>query len=162
MTNNISQNTDTDIQQIDPNVDVDVDTDDLDADVDDTEIEQEPTGRAAKLRARARQAETERNTATALVEALRRAEVARLADDKLAEPSDLFEYSDTTPADLIDDDGLVDPDKVAEAVVALLETRPGLAKATLRKPTPGSYQNFGQFQPTHRPTRAKASWSDIL
>lgn len=148
---------------IDTDVEPDPTTDaDLDPDGTETDVEQEPTGRAAKLRARAQQAETERDTATAMVDTLRRAEVARLAADKLAAPEDLFTYGDTTPADLVDDDGLIDPEKVTAAVDALLEARPGLAKAALRKPVPGTYANQGQFQPVQRSGRRKTNFADIF
>lgn len=146
-----------DVEQIDP-TDLDAQEDD-DAD---TDTEQEGTGRAAKLRQRAQQAEADRDAATALVDALRRAEVARLVAEKLAEPADLWEYGDLTPGDLVDDTGLVDPGTVSDAVDTLIEARPGLAKAELRKPIPGTYQNAGQFRPTRLPARSKRSWSEIL
>lgn len=125
---------------------------------DDTDQE---TGRQKGLRARAQQAEAERDTALALVDALRRAEIARLAADTLAVPSDLFTLGGVDVADLVDDDGHVDPEKVSEAVTALLETRPGLAVAELRKP-PTGYQNSGQGQTPRWESESSATWGKLL
>lgn len=83
---------------------------------------------AAKYRRRLRETETERDTLRSQVEAFHRADVARIAGDKLARGAELLEISRTPLADLLDESGAVDPAKVAEAVAALLAERPHLAK----------------------------------
>ncbi len=136
--------------------------DDESDDAQDDDDDQEPTGRAARMRVRAQQAEAERDAATAMVDTLRRAEAERVAAGKLAVVADLWEYGGVTPADLADDTGLIDPAKVAAALDALLECRPGLAAAALRKPTPGTYANQGQHQPVQQSGRRKASFADLF
>lgn len=126
----------------------------------DDQADQE-TGRQKGLRARAQAAETERDTALALVESLRRAEVVRLVTDKLAQPDDLFVLGGATVDELVGEDGLIDPDKVAEAVDAVLEARPGLARAELLRP-PRGYQQQGQFQPTSKTTPSRTGWGQVL
>ncbi|MBM7458576.1 hypothetical protein [Rhodococcus coprophilus] len=72
-----------------------------------------------------------RETVTALqarFERLQRAEVERIASAELAMGSDLFTLSGNTLTDYLDDDGNVDPEKVAADVAAVLTERPGLRK----------------------------------
>ncbi|WP_231569588.1 hypothetical protein [Prescottella defluvii] len=60
---------------------------------------------------------------------MQRAEVERLAADAgLAHASDVFTLSGNEPVDYLDDDGNVDPEKVAADVAAVLAERPGLRK----------------------------------
>jgi len=89
---------------------------------------------------------TERNAARealtaaeARIERMQRAEVERLAADAgLAHASDVFTMSGNDLADYLDDDGNVDPEKVAADVAAVLTERPGLRKnAPVFDPTQG-------------------------
>lgn len=143
-----------------PDLTTDSDVDPLDdtSSIEDTE---KTTGRAAGLRARAQDAEAARDAALALVEALRQREAERLAETKLAAVADLWEYGTVSPADLTDDAGLIDPAKVDAAVDELLEARPGLAKSELRRPTPGSYADQGQFR-TGRVAGKRKTWADMF
>ena len=143
-----------------PDLTTDNDADPLDdtSSIEDTE---KTTGRAAGLRARAQDAEAARDAALTLVEALRQREAERLAETKLAAVADLWEYGAVSPDDLTDDAGLIDPAKVDAAVDELLEARPGLAKSELRKPTPGSYADQGQFR-TGRVISKRKSWADVF
>lgn len=84
---------------------------------------------AARYRRRLRDAEAERDAHATRIEAFQRRDVARLAGETLAQPSDLFDVGGRDLADLLDDAGEVDADKVTMAAAALLESRPGLAKA---------------------------------
>ncbi|ORV81249.1 hypothetical protein AWC11_02375 [Mycobacterium interjectum] len=55
-------------------------------------------------------------------------EVERLAADHLSQPGDLLALGGVTLAELLGEDGFVDPEAVAEAAAALILGRPGLAK----------------------------------
>ncbi|WP_305093558.1 hypothetical protein [Prescottella sp. R16] len=60
---------------------------------------------------------------------MQRAEIERLAADAgLAHASDVFTLSGNEPVDYLDDDGNVDPARVAADVDAVLTERPGLRK----------------------------------
>lgn len=71
--------------------------------------------REARYRTQLRETEAERDQFAAKVEALQRAEVERLAANVIRQPSALW-AADVELADLIDDDGLIDPGKVDAAV----------------------------------------------
>lgn len=77
--------------------------------------------------------------AQARIERMQRAEVERVAGEYLAMPGDLFSLSGNELADYLDDDGNVDPEKVAADAVAVLTERPGLRKnAPAFDPTQGT------------------------
>ncbi len=96
--------------------------------IDDT-ADEKPGSEAAKYRRRLRDTEAERDTLTARVETMQKREVERLVATDLATPADLW-LTDTTMADLVDDNGDIDPAKVGEAVTALLAERPGWRRTT--------------------------------
>ncbi len=83
---------------------------------------------AAKWRIRLRAVEAERDGLAARVAAFTRAEVERHAAPRLADPDDLFSLGKVEVADLLDDEGEVDPEKVEQAVTDLLERKPRLAR----------------------------------
>jgi len=83
------------------------------------DIEPEITGRDERYREQLREAEAERDRLRGLVEAGQRAEVERLAAARLTDARDLW-YRDTSVADMLDDDGHVDPSKLDAAVDSLL------------------------------------------
>lgn len=70
---------------------------------------------AAKWRRQLRETETERDSLRSRVEAMQRAEVERLAGDRLAKPESLWKTEGVALADLLGEDGQVDADKVAAA-----------------------------------------------
>ena len=76
--------------------------------------------REARYRTQLRATEAERDGLAARIETMQRAEVERLAADVIGKPAALW-ATDTTLADLLDDDGQVDPDKVAAAAHAAKE-----------------------------------------
>ncbi len=92
-----------------------------------TEGEGKGNSEAAKYRTRLRAVEAERDALAARVAAFTRAEVERHAAARLADPDDLFSLGRVEVADLFDDEGLVDVDKVEQAVTDLLERKPRLA-----------------------------------
>jgi hypothetical protein len=94
--------------------------------------------------------------AEALIGSLRTREIERLAGEHLAQPADLLELGGVAVTDLLTEAGYVDDAAVAEAVAALLESRPGLAKNPRHPavdPTQGMGRNPGKGQPT---------WADLL
>lgn len=116
-----------------------------------------PGSEAAKWRRRLRDTEVERDTLAQRVERFQRAEVTRLVADDLAQPGDLFRFG-VTLADVLDDDGKVEPGLVATALSGLLEARPGLGKPAPQQRGPSSH---GQG---HRPVAVDASpsWADVI
>lgn len=88
----------------------------------------EPKGnREAKYRVERNEAREALTAAQARIEALQLREVERLSSD-LAQPGDLLSLGEHSLADLLDAAGDVDSAAVAEAVAALIESRPGLAR----------------------------------
>lgn len=85
--------------------------------VEDQPGEDKPSNREARYRVQLRETEAERDQLAATVEALQRAEVERLAAKTIQKPSALW-AAQTPLADLLDDDGAVDPQKVTKAASA--------------------------------------------
>jgi len=144
-------------------------TDDQQQDQQDDQQQQEDTGQggneAARYRRRLREAEGQRDAVTAerdglaqRVERMQRADVERLASTGgLAAPADLWALGGVELAELLDDDGEVDAEAVAEAVAGVLEARPGLRGR--RRPAPDRSQGS-----THAQGGAKrvTTWGDAL
>lgn len=78
---------------------------------------------AAKYRRRLREAETARDGMAERLSVLQRREVERYAGDFLAEPADLW-LTGAELAGLLDDDGNVDPGKVAEVAKGITQEKP--------------------------------------
>src|SRR5699024_10380117 len=74
---------------------------------------------AANYRRRLREAEAERDALTTRLEQLQRAEVERLAEQHIAKGSGL--WAATELADMLDEDGNIDPAKVTAAARAARE-----------------------------------------
>lgn len=91
---------------------------------------------AARYRRQLRETEAERDTLRERVEAMQRAEVERLAGH-LSQPSAIW-AAGVELADVLDEDGNVDPGKVTPAVTAAAESL-GLARAS-RTPRPDPSQ----------------------
>lgn len=110
---------------------------------------------AKKYRQRAQAAEAERDELRQLVELHQRRAIEQYAAEHLAQPSDLFTITGATVADLIDDTGDVDAEKLQVAVRDLLEQRPGLHKdARVVRP------DLGQGERGER--SAGMTWSEAL
>ena len=95
---------------------------------------------AARYRVRLRETEAERDQLRSLVETLQRAEAERAVSDVLRVPAGLW-TAGTALADLLDDQGRVDPEKAIAAARTARETV-GLAAAR-RTPLPDSSQGRG-------------------
>lgn len=83
---------------------------------------------AASYRRRLRAVEAERDALVAQVDARDRADVERLASDKLADPSDLWQGGVVELTALRGDDGALEPERIAAAVDAVVAARPHWAK----------------------------------
>ena len=83
-------------------------------------------------------------TAQARIEAMQRAEIARIAGEHLAQGSDIFTMTDNDVSAYLTADGDVDTDRVAEDAQTLIGERPGLSK---RRPMIDPFQGLGGSTP---------------
>lgn len=118
-------------------------TDPKGAAVTDGQADPEETGEgnkeAAKYRTRLRAAEAERDQLAGVVTAYQRREAEALVGERLLSASELWVADATKLADLIAENGTVDPAKVDAAVAAVLADRPYLAPKK-----PGVPRDMGQ------------------
>lgn len=121
-----------------------------------TEAATHPGAEAAKYRVRAREAEAALATAQGRIEAMQTREALRAAGEHLAQPADLLALGDVTLADLLDDNGDIDLEAVANAAAAVIESRPGLAK-NFRQPAYDHTQGRGS-----NPPKAQLGWDALL
>lgn len=99
----------------------------------------QPGNKEARYRVQRNEAREQLAAANDRIARLQRAEVERLAGASLSRPEDLFTLSGNDVADYLDDNGNVDPDKVAADVNVILAERPGLGPA----PAVDRSQGFG-------------------
>jgi hypothetical protein len=85
--------------------------------------------REARYRVERNEARDALATATARIEAMQTREVEQLASASLSNPADLLALGGVTLADLLDDNGDVDPAKVQAVANDVLASRPGLRPA---------------------------------
>jgi hypothetical protein len=121
-----------------------------------TEVPQK-SNKEARYRVERNEARAERDALAQRVERLQRAEVERLAADKLSHPADLFSLSGNELADYLTDDGDVDAEKVAADVAEIVAERPGLRK---RMPGYDPTQGYGGRPPKAVP--AEPSFVDLF
>jgi hypothetical protein len=107
---------------------------------------------AARYRVERNEARTERDALAERVAAMQRAEVVRLATGpgNLIDGDDLFRSSDL--AELLDDDGNLDPEKVTASVAEMRTAKPHLAA-----PAFGTGVGVGERNPAKA-----ASWADVI
>lgn len=107
---------------------------------------------AAKWRTKLRDAESTNAALTARVAALQASEVTRMATGpgKLHDGSDLLAHNDL--ADLLDDAGEIDTEKVTAALDSLTKDKPHLAKPVFNG-------DVGQGQ---RGQSGSVSWADVI
>lgn len=119
-----------------------------------TPDENEGGGReAAKYRRRLRETEAERDTLRGQLEALQRVAVEQVAGKHLRKPAGLW-ASGVTPAELLDDHGIVDPEKVATAARAAADT------LGLSRPVGGNHVPREGHNP--RPSSGASRFEDAL
>lgn len=111
--------------------------------------------REARYRTERNAAREELAAAQARIDRMHRAEVERLAAAALSHPADLFSLSGNELTDYLTEDGMVDPEKVAADVAAILQERPGLKRNT---PAVDHSQGRGGKGTPKR----KASWETML
>jgi hypothetical protein len=109
-----------------------------------------PGREAAKYRVE-RNAAREALTATqGQLQQLQTREVLRLAGDHLSNPADLLGLGDVELADLLGEDGFVNPEAVAEVAAGIVSSRPGLAKNPVVRAT-DTTQGAGGTRPGNAP-----------
>ena len=139
------------------------DTADQDQDRDDAEGQDDdnrPAREAAKYRRKLRAVEGERDQLAQRLTTLQRGEAERLAADQLADAADLWRDG-LDLAELLDDDGHLDPDKVTAAAESTLRTHPHWKKAARRTPAPGA--GGGLKSGASNPADLRSpSWSQVL
>lgn len=104
-----------------------------------TEPDEQPKGpaaEAARYRRQLRDTEGERDGLRTRVETFQRRDAERVAAEHLADPGDLFTVGGVQLADLLDEDGEVDHERVTEAARAVIATRPGLGAKAIPRPYP--------------------------
>ena len=82
---------------------------------------------AARYRRALRETETQRDALTERVATYQRRDAERVAGEYLAVPDDLWRFGGSIEH-YLDENGEVDADRVAGAVAAVLDERPGLGK----------------------------------
>lgn len=117
---------------------------------------------AASYRTKLRAAESDIEQTATQLGAMRRAEVERLAAEHLRDASDLWQ-AQPDPAAFLNDDGAVDPDKVAEAAQALTANKPHyaadkrIAPPPSDRPVEGLRAGASPEQKVTQPT-----WSNVI
>lgn len=123
-----------------------------------TERTDQPGAEAARYRRRLREAETERDTIAERLSGFQRREVERLAGTVLSRGDDIW-LGKADVAELVDDAGQVDPEKVTIAVATVLDGRPQLRKDG-RRPRPDPSQGSGRAP--GQPVPRAESWQNVL
>jgi hypothetical protein len=114
---------------------------------------------AAKYRRRLRETEAERDTLTERLTTLQRSEAERLAAAALTDGADLWREG-TELADLLDDDGNIDPDKVTAAATSVSHAHPHWRKREPAAPPASTVTSNGKIGPGPGPE--PRSWTDVL
>lgn len=112
---------------------------------------------AAKYRRRLRETEAERDTLTERLTTLQRSEAERLAATALTDGADLWREG-TELADLLDDDGNIDPDKVTAAAASVSQAHPHWRKREPAAPPASTVTSNGKIGPGPEPR----SWTAVL
>ena len=111
---------------------------------------------AARWRVKLRDTEAQRDALSEKVTGYQRRDCERVVTDLLAQPADLWEIGHLEVSEFIGDDGEIDEDELREAANALIEQRPGLAKAELREPEPKNWGQHGGRPP------ASVGWESVI
>lgn len=111
--------------------------------------------REARYRVERNEARQERDALQARIETLQTRELERLASKSLSNPADLLTLSGKSLADLLDENGDVDPDLVSDLVADVLGTRPGLKKLDRAV-------DFSQGHGNQGPGKGQPSFADLF
>lgn len=139
-----------------PTAEVDVPTE---ADESVSTRDQKLASEAAKWRVTARQTETKLQVAEARIEEMQRNEINRQLATKMAMPEDFWLSGKWSVADMLNEHGQVDADRVAEAAEAVLDGRPHW-RAVL-KPI-GAPSNAVTGDGDYKPGPAAPTWQQLL
>ncbi|MFA7511858.1 MAG: hypothetical protein WCZ29_15370 [Mycolicibacterium vanbaalenii] len=112
---------------------------------------------AKKYRQRAQAAEAERDTLRTRLESMQRNEVERLAAEHLKDGTDLWRDG-AQLADLLDDDGNIDPDKITDVTQTLVTAHPHWRKLAPAAPPASIVTATDKIAPGEK----QATWSDLL
>ncbi|MGP4058886.1 hypothetical protein ACTWP6_29415 [Mycobacterium sp. 4D054] len=112
---------------------------------------------AKKYRQRAQAAEAERDTLKTRLESLQRNEIERLAAEHLKDGTDLWRDG-AQLADLLDDDGNIDPTKIADLTQTLVTAHPHWRKLAPAAPPASIVTATDKILPGEK----QATWSDLL
>lgn len=116
----------------------------------------QPKGhREARYRTERNDARAERDALAQRIATLHTREVERLASKSLSNPADLLTLGGVTLADLLDDNGDVNAEKVSEVVADVLGTRPGLK-------VPARPVDMSQGLGNDRPGKRQPTFADLL
>lgn len=111
---------------------------------------------AAKFRKQLRAVEKERDTLATQLEAMRRAETERLASQHLADGADIWRDG-AQLADLLDNDGNLDPARIAEVATNLTGAHPHWRRREPGAPPATEVTSRDKIEPGDEP-----SWSKLL
>jgi len=114
--------------------------------------DEHPAAEAKRYRLRLREAEATRDQLAAQVEAMQRAEAERIAAATVIQPASIW-AAGTTVADVLDDDGNVDPEKVKAATITAAESL-GLARTKS-----GAFSPYAGRVPQSRP---RGGMADVI
>lgn len=120
MKDEITTTEDTQLEEVAPQTEPEPDPDTPEVRTSDDDPEPQ-SKREARYRTQLRETEAERDQLAARVESLQRAEVERLAANVIRNGAALWS-AQTSLADLLDDNGAVDPQKVKDAATAAKQT----------------------------------------
>lgn len=116
------------------------------------------------LRERLRALESDYEAAATRLEGMRHAEIERLAAEHLIDPHDI--WADLPADSVVDEYGMVNPAKVAEAAKALTASKPHLAKDYNPRPAPPTDRPIeglrGGATPYDFTPQPQPTWSDAI
>jgi hypothetical protein len=115
---------------------------------------------AKAARERAEAAETALTAANERVASMQRNEVTRSLTGTLADPTDLFRDG-VELADLLGEDGHVDPEKVNAAAAATIAAHPHWAPRDARVPMAASTAGVGSTPVSREPGKT-VGWADVI
>ena len=113
---------------------------------------------AKRYRLALREAEGQRDALQATLTDYHRAEAERIAESRLIDSADLWRDG-VSVAELLDDDGRVDPDKVGAAVDAVIDAHEHWQRPTPQRP---NVHDLHSGSTGRRPEKTGGTWMDAL
>jgi hypothetical protein len=146
-----------------PEFDATVDAEPVEPAVDATDGEQRGGGNreAAKYRTQLRDTEAQRDALTERLAVMQRREAERLASEHLADAADVWRDG-LDVAELLDDDGNVDADKVAERAAAVAAAHPHWRTRPAAKRNPAATGGGLQSGATGPGYARRPTWQSVI